>query len=418
MSKLKKFTIAALLAAVSTAGTLIVIREGLFAIGHKIALSLFFLPSICVISLIKITHGSPGLPIDDVVLFVQFLLIYWPAIAFVSFARRRPKMAIISISIMLVLLGGVYGISRYQITKNNNLPVEVSKALSAPDMVTLYSLEPWGRPAVGEEALHEYKVLGHTDLDKNQSAIAIREFRSALSGWDGIIASCFDPRHAIRVTAGNHIYDLLLCYACHQLYVYEGDKLIASLGAAGSSKILNGVLTGAKVPLSTTDTDEDRLAKQKRSDDSEARWVAAMPKSIRLLGMIVTWDQITPDIKPLRGALAGQFPDNHQRILALFAWYGSGDGPWSGFPSYESVAEELLLDFPTPELIAAARTDTLTDAQIEGAARLFGGWDFGHRRPNDVSSIPADLKKKLLEHTLKSTDEDKLNRAKKAFGQP
>ena len=105
-----------------------------------------------------------------------------------------------------------------------------------------------------------------------------------------------------------------------------------------------------------------------------------------------------------------------KRALALYAWFGSGEGPWSGFPSYEEVAEELLFDIPTAELVAAAQADDLTEVQLEGAARFFGGWSFSQRRLEDRRTLPPALKRKLLDHTLKSTDEDKLARARKAFG--
>ncbi len=57
----------------------------------------------------------------------------------------------------------------------------------------------------------------------------------------------------------------------------------------------------------------------------------------------------------------------------------------------------------------------LTDAQLEGAARLFGGWEFSHRRPKDLAQLSPELKKLLFEHSLKSTDKDKIGRAKGAF---
>ena len=76
------------------------------------------------------------------------------------------------------------------------------------------------------------------------------------------------------------------------------------------------------------------------------------------------------------------------------------------------------LDFPTPELIAVASRSDLTEPELEGAARLFAGWDFGRRRPDDRKLLPADLKKKLLEHSLKTSDEDKIGRARHAFGEP
>ncbi len=94
---------------------------------------------------------------------------------------------------------------------------------------------------------------------------------------------------------------------------------------------------------------------------------------------------------------------------------GSGAGPWSGYPAYESVAEQMLLEYPTPELVAAVSGRQLSEEEMEGAARLFGGWEFNRSRPSDNALIPDDLKTNLLEHSLRSTDEDKRNRAKHAF---
>ena len=162
---------------------------------------------------------------------------------------------------------------------------------------------------------------------------------------------------------------------------------------------------------------EDMAARAKQAEVSRARWRAAMPESVRPLWERAARDETSPNVEPLRSALAKEFPDTRQRALALFAWYGSGDGPWSGFPSYETAAEELLLDLTTPDLVAAARVGNLDDAQIEGAARLFGGWNFSQRRPADRKALPADLKKKLLDHALQSKDEDKRDRAKNAFAQ-
>ena len=162
---------------------------------------------------------------------------------------------------------------------------------------------------------------------------------------------------------------------------------------------------------------DDMAASAKKREISYARWLAAMPKSVLALWERAVRDHPSPNVKPLRTALAKEFPDIRHRIMALFSWYGSGEGPWSGFPSYESVAEELLLDIPTSDLVAAAQADNLNDAQLEGAARLFGGWDFSQRRPDDRKTLPAALKKKLLDHSLKSKNNDKLGRAKRVFAQ-
>lgn len=298
----------------------------------------------------------------------------------------------------------------------NTLPPAAAQALRAPGRVVLYSLEPWDHPAAGEKTFHKVRILGRTELDGTRSAAAIAELEAAVAGWDGLRAACFDPRHALRVTAKGHTYDFLLCYDCHQLEVYRDNKDFASLGAAGSPQVLDELLSAAKVPLSWSARKIE--AENKRLEEAEVRWRSAMPKSIAPVWDEAIWDQFSPNLQVLRDAIGKEFPDPRQRILALFAWFGSGAGPWSGFPSYEEVAEELLLDVPTPDLIAAAQTAGLSEPQLEGAARLFGGWAFGQRRPDDRRTLPADLKRKLLDHSLKSADGDKLRRARKAFAEP
>ena len=82
---------------------------------------------------------------------------------------------------------------------------------------------------------------------------------------------------------------------------------------------------------------------------------------------------------------------------------------------YEDIAEEMLLGYQTVELVAAVKDVTLTEQQEEGAARLFAGWLFNNRRPADNALIPGDLKQSLLEHALKSSDDDIVARARGAF---
>lgn len=157
---------------------------------------------------------------------------------------------------------------------------------------------------------------------------------------------------------------------------------------------------------------------EKQDQAYEERWTAAMPPSLRpgwtkVIADIFPGQQI--DTTPLDQELAKELPDANKRILALMSWFGSGAGRWSGFPSYESVAEEMLLKYPTAELLVAVKDRVLTEPELEGAARLFAGWEFNQRRPEDIHLLPGDLKRTLLEHSLKSNDEDKVGRAQYAF---
>jgi hypothetical protein len=127
--------------------------------------------------------------------------------------------------------------------------------------------------------------------------------------------------------------------------------------------------------------------------------------------------RLTSDMAAMRRALETSLPDPTQRALALFGWLGSGAGPWSGCPSYECVAERLLLEEGTEQLVAAlARTsDALTASHLEGAARHFAGWEFAEKKPGEGRLLPRELRQRLLAHVLRSTDADKVDRARRAF---
>lgn len=155
------------------------------------------------------------------------------------------------------------------------------------------------------------------------------------------------------------------------------------------------------------------VAEARKNRAAEERWMKAMPGSL-----VPLWPSVSKE-KPIGeretasfdSALSKQFPDKQTRILVLMAWFGNGTGPWSGFPVYESVPEQMLLKYSTPELVAAISSRALNEDEAEGAARLFAGWDFNQSRPQDNVLLPTELKRHLLEHSLKSTDEDKRIRA-------
>jgi hypothetical protein len=333
-------------------------------------------------------------------------------------SRARLARRIIGFSAALLFSAASMGIYAQESSKpapklKNELPEEVISALRSAGKATLYSLEPWEKAAAHDRTLHRYKILGQAELDQGRMRSVIAEFEAVVSGWDGLIAMCFDPRHAIRVTSGGATYDLLLCYECHQLYIYKDDRLVAKLGASGSPKKLNAMFLALNVPLSRSG--ERLAAEQRKAQTSYEKWTAAMPSSVKPLWDGVLRSGFFPKIDPLRPALAGEFPDRRQRILALYGWFGSGAGPWTGFPSYELVVEELLLDFSTEDLIDAASNGQLNPSQLEGAARLFAGGRIATDRPEDRDSVPPALRKRLLDHVLQSVDADKRARATKVF---
>ncbi|MDM7921710.1 MAG: hypothetical protein QUS14_05370, partial [Pyrinomonadaceae bacterium] len=66
--------------------------------------------------------------------------------------------------------------------------------------------------------------------------------------------------------------------------------------------------------------------------------------------------------------------------------------------------------------VSALKTADTRPTELEGAARLFTGWDFDQQRPDELELIPKALKKRLLDHTLSGGNPENIKLAKRAFG--
>ncbi len=157
-----------------------------------------------------------------------------------------------------------------------------------------------------------------------------------------------------------------------------------------------------------------REAEGKRDED---RWLAAMPKAIVPVWPDALGEFGKVNVEPLRAVLERELPDERERILVLLEWFGSGSGPWSGYPSYERAAERLLLAYPTRSIVETFQSSSATPAQTEGVARLFGGRSFRQQRPGGLKEVPEALVARLWNHVSETEDQDKLARAASAFRQ-
>ncbi len=143
-----------------------------------------------------------------------------------------------------------------------------------------------------------------------------------------------------------------------------------------------------------------------------ARWRAALPSSLAPF-----FDEMGSGRKPRpewTAALASEYPDLKQRAVMLLRLFGSGAGPWSGYPAYEGVPEAFLLEMSLDVLLAAA-SDATDDRVTEGEARLFAGWEFGRQRRDDRAALPVELRRRLLDYAERSAHEDNRARARAAF---
>lgn len=128
---------------------------------------------------------------------------------------------------------------------------ESAKVLLTATNAVLFSLEPLDMKLdqpTSPGYLHGWKILGQTPVSLPQSrTIATNVFKSIVESE--FSALCFNPRHALRMTADNQTYDFLLCYECGHVTVISSGKKTQYLPLSGSPAELDAILTAAKIPL-------------------------------------------------------------------------------------------------------------------------------------------------------------------------
>jgi len=171
------------------------------------------------------------------------------------------------------------------------------------------------------------------------------------------------------------------------------------------------------------------------------RWQSRMPEPLRAWSP-ERWQAMVQrnDVRDALDALSSSHADDLDTIKALFDWFGAGHGPWTAFPSYEQLPELLLLAFPLDALVRAAEDPGLSDDGLEGAARLFAGHvmatggSANHpplsamlvrdqaifvpaRKAQPLDVVPRTLLTRLRRYATRFDDEDKIARARSAFGE-
>ena len=275
-------------------------------------------------------------------------------------------------------------------------PAELSKLIDRADRIVVK-----GGPTIGSPILFESHQ--RRDLDELKASLKVRP-----------------PEDPIRCN----------CSGSPAIYLFSGDRQVGLI-TNQHGEMIRLDLWETDAPLADPSPFLDWFGKRGMAGPREEyargrkieetfgaahrKWIEAMPSAIRPLWEAALKSKRWFKDGELREALARGIPDRDERIRAVFAWYGSGMGQWSGFPAYEMFAEELLLEYPTTELIAALGARKLNVAELEGAARLFGTWSFSSKRPKDLSLLPADLKCQLRMHCLASPEGYKRKVAETVF---
>lgn len=132
---------------------------------------------------------------------------------------------------ILVIVGLSFGCSS---KPHQKLPRELDRVLTAATEIEFYSIDGrWlddaDRTPDELEGIEIFqgrgKVLGRTALtDEKTITKLVKAFRAGVNERDLMPASCFWPRHAIRVVHDGVTYDIVICFECSQYEWYTDDK--------------------------------------------------------------------------------------------------------------------------------------------------------------------------------------------------
>lgn len=259
-------------------------------------------------------------------------------------------------------------------------------------------------------------VTSHSFMDKTLFESALRQDIVALS-------------ESLVIMKPDYWFHCM-CVGTPAIYLYKGETVLARV-TNHHGKTIRCSLWQSDAPIASTENwlrwfDERQIkgprlevealqALQEQGELDYERWLAAIPKELKEAWEKSFDEYSFTDTNDLRTAWKASTMSKEEQIFALLEWFGSGAGPWSGFPAYEESAQKLLLDYKIEDIVSALDFERMTTAQIEGAARLFGSWSFHTQYPHGLMKVPRTIKQALWNHVKGTKDEDKLGRAKWSF---
>jgi hypothetical protein len=134
-------------------------------------------------------------------------------------------------------------------------PDPIRRTLETSPEFIVYSLHPRPMELEPEELkknpnFHSYMVLGQTSVTSSQTKTKLlNALYDGISRSDGSAAACFQPRHGIRATTKGRTVDLVICFECQSLEIYDNEIKTTATLTRSPQPVFNEFLTRAGVPL-------------------------------------------------------------------------------------------------------------------------------------------------------------------------
>jgi hypothetical protein len=125
---------------------------------------------------------------------------------------------------------------------------QILAVLEQAEIFDIVSVDP---RADGQGDFHGFRDLGRTRItDQNERCKLINAYITGVHEGGRPAACVFQPRHAIHCVKDGGVLDILICFRCTDVFVYDGEYLYSAGYTGGSSRpSFDSVLTAAGVPL-------------------------------------------------------------------------------------------------------------------------------------------------------------------------
>ena len=131
------------------------------------------------------------------------------------------------------------------------LPSELAEILRETEEWTIYALEPEMDGPV-EDGFHGYAVRGQATIDsRSDRAQLSHALAQGIAGNQDMVAKCFLPRHGIRAAFGDRVYDLVICFECLQIHVFDGgeERVANVLTTGGPQRVFDHIYKAAGLSI-------------------------------------------------------------------------------------------------------------------------------------------------------------------------
>ncbi len=159
---------------------------------------------------------------------------------------RKLALLIVAVAAALIAWGSyaLFAPPKVVYAQKGELPENVREAFAKARSLELYSLDPSTGDKEGQ-GFRGWTVLGKVTLKDAAAKSAMEAVEQGVKDSDGRGAKCFIPRHGMRVGS----VDLVICFECSHVYVYEGRNRAFSHTTEAPARVLNKLLGDAGIPL-------------------------------------------------------------------------------------------------------------------------------------------------------------------------